>query len=106
MFASLIDMAWGRRPKDPAPFVVSTNYDLRYKAAMQTALERFEEHLLRGASDCAAVLGLSYSSYAGMKSGRRPIPRYVSYHVEALVALPLDKMHSIVKERLLKRGPR
>ena len=69
---------------------------------MPTALERLEEHLLRGASECAAVLGVSYSNYAAMKAGTRPTPRYVSYHVETLVALPLDVMHSLVRKRLKK----
>jgi hypothetical protein len=67
---------------------------------MQTALTQLEEHLLRGARECATVLGLSYSNYAAMKAGTRPTPRYVTYHVEALVALPLDAMHNLVKKRL------
>lgn len=73
---------------------------------MQKALERLEDHLLRGASECAAVLGQSYSNYAAMKAGSRPTPLYVSYHVEALMALPLDVMHGLVKKRLTKKGKR
>lgn len=73
---------------------------------MQTALEHLEEHLLRGASECAAVLGVSYSNYAAMKAGTRATPRYVTYHVETLVALPLDAMHELVKKRLKKKDKR
>jgi hypothetical protein len=73
---------------------------------MQKPLQRLEEHLLRGAGECAAVLGLSYSNYAAMKAGSRPVPLYVSYHVEALIALPLDVMHGLVRKRLMKKGKR
>jgi hypothetical protein len=73
---------------------------------MQTPLHRLEEHLLRGAIECAAVLGISYSNYAAMKAKSRPTPPYVSYHVEALIALPLDVMHGLVRKRLSKRGKR
>jgi len=73
---------------------------------MQNPLECLEEHLLRGATECATVLGISYSHYAAMKAGTRPTPRYVTYHVEALVALPLDGMHLLVRERLQKKGKR
>jgi len=71
---------------------------------MRTSLHQLEEHLLRGAVECAAVLGLSYSNYAAMKAGSRPMPRYVAFHVEALVALPLDVMHGLVKKRLAKKA--
>lgn len=67
---------------------------------MQTALRQLEEHLLRSARECATVLGLSYSYYAAMKAGTRRMPTHVVYHVEALVSLPLDAMHSLVKKRL------
>lgn len=70
---------------------------------MQTPLHRLEEHLLRGAVECATVLGVSYSNYAAMKAGSRPMPRYVAYHAEALIALPLDVMHGLVKKRLAKK---
>lgn len=73
---------------------------------MQTPLQHLEEHLLRGARECAAVLGLSSSYYAAMKAGTRPTPRYVAYHVEALVALPPEAMHHLVKKRLSGRGER
>ena len=69
---------------------------------MQTPFKRLEEHLLRGAGDCAKVLGVSDSNYAAMKSGTRATPRYVAYHVETLVALPLEVMHELVKKRLRK----
>jgi hypothetical protein len=67
---------------------------------MQSPLHKLEDHLLRGAVDCAAILGVSYSNYAAMKAGSRTTPRYVAFHIEALVALPLDVMHGIVKKRL------
>lgn len=73
---------------------------------MQKVLERLEEHLLRGAGECAAVLGISYSNYAAIKAGTRPTPRYVTYHVETLVALPLDVMHELVRKRLPKKDKR
>lgn len=75
---------------------------------MQKPLKCLEEHLLRGAGDCAAVLGLSYSNYAAMKAGSRDTPRYVAYHVEAFIALPPDVMHALVKKRLRvqKKGKR
>lgn len=74
---------------------------------MQNVLHELESHLLRGAAECALVLGVSSSNYSAMKTGARPLPRYVAYHVEALIALPLDVMHGIVKKRLRrKRGSR
>jgi hypothetical protein len=73
---------------------------------MQNPLERLEEHLLRGANECAAVLGMSYSNYSAMKAGTRPTPRYVAYHVETLVALPPDAMLDLVRKRLRKRAKR
>jgi hypothetical protein len=73
---------------------------------MQNPLKRLEEHLLRGAGECATVLGLSYSNYSAMKAGSRPVPRYVAYHVETFVALPPDAMHGLVRKRLMKRDKR
>jgi hypothetical protein len=69
-------------------------------------MHRLEDHLLRGAIECARVLGVSYSNYAAMKAGTRATPLYVAYHVEALIALPLDTMHDIVKKRLAPKKKR
>jgi hypothetical protein len=66
-------------------------------------MHQLENHLLRGPTECAAVLGIGYSTYAGYKSGTRPIPKSVALHVEVLLALPLDAMHTVVKKRL-RRG--
>lgn len=71
-------------------------------SSMRNQLQALEQHLLRGAGDCAAVLGVSYSNYAAMKSGGRPVPRYISYHVDVLLIMPLDGLHRVVKSRLKK----
>jgi hypothetical protein len=67
---------------------------------MQTVLHQLEDHLLRGPKETARVLGVSYSNYAAMKSGTRPVPTYVSYHAQALMTLHADQLNSVVRIRL------
>jgi len=67
---------------------------------MQSILSDLEHHLLRGAVDTARILGVSYSNYAAMKTGSRPVPAYISGHVEALMVLPAAELNEIIRKRL------
>jgi hypothetical protein len=69
---------------------------------MDTILHRLESHLLRGPSECARVLGVGYSGYCHMKTGR-PIPDYVRKHAETLLAMDAAALNEIVRERLRGR---
>lgn len=55
---------------------------------------------MRGAVDTARILGVSYSNYAAMKTGSRPVPAYISGHVEALMVLPAAELNEIIRKRL------
>lgn len=68
--------------------------------SMRTPLHDLEEYLLRGAVETARVLGVSYSNYAAMKSGVRPVPRYVALHVDALMRLEAGELNDLVRDRL------
>lgn len=67
---------------------------------MQTVLHALEDHLLRSSVQCAIVLGLSFSHYCSLKSGARPVPRYLRYHVEALMAMPESALIPLIRQRL------
>lgn len=68
--------------------------------AMRTLLHDLENHLLRGPSESARVLGVSYSNYAAMKAGSRPLPAYVAFHAEALMVLDAAALNALVRKRL------
>ncbi len=53
-----------------------------------------------GSYDTAKLLGLSSAGYLHMRSGRRPIRKYMHYHVEALMRLPSDDLKALVKARV------
>lgn len=53
-----------------------------------------------GPGDTARVLGVSYSNYAAMKNGSRPIPPYVVNHVETIMLLPAGPLTKMLRRRL------
>lgn len=67
---------------------------------MPHPLETLETHTLRNARQCAALLGVAYSSYMAMRSGKSPVPRYVELHAELLARIPGDLLLQIERERL------
>lgn len=67
---------------------------------MPHPLEILEAHTLRTARQCAALLGVAYSSYMAMRAGKSPIPRYVALHADLLTRIPGDLLLVIERERL------
>jgi len=58
------------------------------------------EELAGGKSAAARVLGIPYtSSYAGYASGRRPIPLYITFAIEALLRLPKPTFQELLESR-------
>lgn len=67
---------------------------------MSNTLELLEARTIRNSRQCAALLGVAYSSYMAMRSGKSPIPRYVSYHAELLTRINGDLLLTLEAERL------
>lgn len=74
------------------------------KAAINPTILRFEEHLCRNGSECAAVLGIAYSTYQQYRTSRAAPTRSTVYHIDVIQRLPLDRLHELVKERLRNGG--
>lgn len=70
---------------------------------MDNLLHQLEHFLLRNSRDCQLILGVGYTSYIDMKSGRRPIPPYVESHVRTLLLLDAEHVNRVVRERLSGR---
>lgn len=67
---------------------------------MPNPLEVLEARTIRNARQCAALLGVAYSSYMAMRNGKSPLPRYVELHAELLTRIPGDLLLDIERERL------
>jgi len=63
-------------------------------------IARFEDHLVRSPSECARILGVSYSAYSNYSKNDTAIPDYMRNHIDVIFRLPLDRLHELVKERL------
>lgn len=70
---------------------------------MDTLPRQLESFLLRNSRECARVLGVGYTAYLGMKSGKRRLPAYIEAHIRTLLALDAEHINRIVRERLSGR---
>lgn len=68
------------------------------KKTPKSLTAQLEEHLCRSGAECAAVLGVSASTYAEYKTGK--IPRSSQHHIDVIMRLPLDRLHALIKDRL------
>jgi hypothetical protein len=62
-----------------------------------TALIKFEKLVGLGPVKAAALLGVTYSSYAQWRSGSRELPLYHQQHIKALRAMPEDVLEWYVR---------
>lgn len=66
---------------------------------MDNVIHRLEQHLLRGPSECAKLLGVVNSTYFSYRAGGK-IPASVELHADLLTRIPGDLLLQIERERL------
>lgn len=67
---------------------------------MTDELLKLERELYLKPRAAARVLGIAYSTYMGYREGVRPLPQYVRYHAQAIMALPEAVRSEIVEVRI------
>ncbi|MES3001345.1 MAG: hypothetical protein V4787_11695 [Pseudomonadota bacterium] len=66
---------------------------------MRSRVLDFESNLALRPTDAAAVLGVSSSTYLKFRCEARPLPRWVTMHMEVLELLPKAKRKELIAER-------
>lgn len=74
------------------------------KTAKNPTIRKFEQHLCRNSVECAAVLGIAYSTYQQYRASRAKPTRSTMYHIDVIQRLPAGDLHQLVKERLRNGG--
>lgn len=67
---------------------------------MNEILLFFETETGLGSTHAARVLGVAYPTYAQYRSGRRELPTYHAYQIEALLLLPQAKLEKLIANRV------
>jgi hypothetical protein len=60
----------------------------------------FEKYTALGPTFVAQLLGVSYSTYAQVRSGARPMQTYTKRHLQALHLLRREELDSLIREHV------
>ena len=60
----------------------------------------FESHIQLGPTYAAELLGMAYSTYAQVRSGRRDLQSYTQRHIQALMLLPRDTLTTLISQHV------
>jgi hypothetical protein len=67
-------------------------------------LLQLEEHTGLGPTFAAELLGIAYSTYAQVRSGRRELQDYTRNHIAVLMILTPEQLEQQIKERVRNGG--
>ena len=67
---------------------------------MNKVLLQFEKHTRLGPTYASELLGMAYSTYAQVRSGRRDLQSYTQRHIQALMLLPRDTLTTLISEHV------
>ncbi len=69
---------------------------------MKNIAVKFEQEKQLKPTEAAKVLGISYSLWKQIKSGNKPLPKYISFSIEALNELNKTSFEKLKAKRLAK----
>ena len=67
---------------------------------MNKVLLQFEKHTRLGPTYASELLGMAYSTYAQVRSGRRDLQSYTQRHIQALMLLPRYTLTTLISEHV------